>query len=677
METNTIFDIIFDRFDLDKIGKVSIRKFIDFMNELEKLRRNDSEPIFDDISRKQVEEFISENQSLEVNRNDLFVFIESLIGKKMELIAEESLISCKKSVINTDLSSRSRSAPLEVSALQHQKPRCFSSKDYIELSNIKEKSSLNNDSIMPESFNISPVSHSTPNKRQLNDISFSGFLKPSSQNLLSDIYRDNFVGSDFVLPKIDDSLEKEIVLEGFGSSPSSVLRKDISESSFEKSPQALQKDENILFLTDLVRKYKDSERQTNALIIRHEQHIDELESKIESVCLELKDKKKELFETSSREKNLFNQVSVLEKELEKQQKELRSWEDKYLNMKTNCEEQLNEVERVKNTIKEKEKEIEKSQQLIKDLREGKDSLEVERYFFSDKISALKEQYQELELKNQELNEYKFENIRLNEIIEKLNSELDEIKRNKLKEDLLEYTTTNIERVNPMNLENELLSTLQNDKIEADQNLVLNARQPFIDTFETLNKGVQVNTLQETNIDLEHENNNCLNLNVSSKTEYINDKSLQNFQEINNQYDLLSREINTQNHLIEKLFQHRFKIFKKNESKNNLKINNFLFFILFFKSLNWIILVLCICIILSIGAWMTNQNWFVLFREKPQGITYAELNAWKRANSLDYKLYQNGIIGSGRLWLEGNWRWINCLEWWIDNLLRDVNIQWPS
>lgn len=257
-----------------------------------------------------------------------------------------------------------------------------------------------------------------------------------------------------------------MVLEGFGSSPSSVLRKDVSESSPEKSPKTFQKDENILFLTDLVRKYEDSERQTNALITRHEQHIDELESKIESVRLELKDKKKELFETSSREKNLFNQVSVLEKELEKRQRELHSWEDKYLNMKTNCEEQLNEVERVKNIIKEKEKEMEKSEQLIKNLKEGKDSLEVERCFFSDKISALKKQYQELELKNQELNEYKFENIRLNEIIEKLNSELDEIKENKSKEDLLEYTMTNIKRLNPMNLENELLSTLQNDKIEA-------------------------------------------------------------------------------------------------------------------------------------------------------------------------------------------------------------------
>lgn len=142
--------------------------------------------------------------------------------------------------------------------------------------------------------------------------------------------------------------------------------------------------------------------------------------------------------------------------------------------------------------------------------------------------------------------------------------------------------------------------------------------------------------------------------------------------------MLSREIKTQNHLIEKLFQHKSKIFKKSDKlKNNLKINSFLFSILFLKSLNWIVLVLCAFIILFIGVWMTNQNWFVLFGGKPQGITYAELNAWKRANSLDYKLYQNGIIGFRRSWLEGNWRWINCLEWWIDNLLRDVNIQWPS
>ncbi|KTW26085.1 hypothetical protein T552_02978 [Pneumocystis carinii B80] len=660
-EQDTVFDVIFDRFDINKRGKVSICNFIDFMNELEKMRYNDSEPIFDDISRKQVEEFISENESLEVNRNDLLVFIESLTGKKMESIAEELPISSKKATIEANLSSRLRSAPLDVPTLHHQKPRCFSSKDHIELSNSQEKSPLNNESMMPESFNISPLSHSTPNKRQINDISFSGFLKPS----------------DFVLSKIDDSLGKEAVLEGFGSSPSSVLRKEVSESSLEKSPETLQKDENILFLTDLVRKYKDSERQTSALISRHEQHINELESKIESVCLELKDKKKELFETNSREKNLFNQVSALEKELEKQQRELRSWEDKYLNMKTNCEEQLNEVERVKNTIKEKEKEVEKCEELIKDLREGKDSWEVERYFFSDKISALKEEYQELELKNQKLNEYKFENIRLNEIIEKLNSELDEIKRNKLKEDLLEYTTTNMKRVNPMNLENELLSTLQNDKIETDKNLVLDTQQPFIDTYEPLNKSVQVDTLQETNVDIENENNDGLSLDVSSKTKYMDNKDLENSQEINNQYDILSREINTQNYLIEKIFQHRFKIFKKNdESKNNLKINNFLFFVLFFKSLKWIIFVLSIIIIVFISAWIINQNWFILFGEKPQGITYAEMNAWKRANSLD-KLYENGIIGFRRPWLEGNWKWFNYLEWWIDDLLRDVNIQWPS
>lgn len=128
------------------------------MDELEKLRRSGSEPIFDDVSRKQVEDFISENQSLQVNRNDLLVFIESLTGKKMDSIAEESLISSKKNPISADLSSRSRSAPLDVSALQHQKPRCFSSKDHIELSNIREKSSLDNDSMIPESFNVKKLS---------------------------------------------------------------------------------------------------------------------------------------------------------------------------------------------------------------------------------------------------------------------------------------------------------------------------------------------------------------------------------------------------------------------------------------------------------------------------------------------------------------------------------------
>ncbi|KTW28998.1 uncharacterized protein T551_02272 [Pneumocystis jirovecii RU7] len=685
--------------------KVSIRDFINFMNELEKIQPSDSDPIFDNISRKQAEEFISENQNLEVNRNDLLAFIESLTGKTMASIIEEPLVH-QENTINTDfLSSRPRSAALNTLALQHPRPRRSNIKECIESSNSLEKTVLENttfeESLNPQkpsfmssfvshmtmSRQLSPISHSTPNKKQFNNVTSSEYFKtPNNQESFGELYKDPFTKSDYAAPKVEDNLEK-IVLEGFGSSPSSILCRDISESSFlEKSPRTLQKDENILFLTDLIRKYKDTERQTNALIISHEQHIDELESKVESLSLELKDKKKELFETNSREKNLFGQVTILEKELEKLQHDLHSWEEKYSNMKINCEEQLNEIETVRKIVKEKENELIKSEQLIKDLKENKNSLEAEHFFFSDKISLLKEQYKELESKNQELEEYKFENIRLNEVIERLNCDLEDIKKDKPKNNLLDDVTINTKRTS-MNLENELLSEFRDNEIETekDRECPLNAGKFSINTcIKTLDKGIQVDTLQKTDILFKDKNDDfSLNFTDSSKAlNFIKNENITDSEEINNQYNILSHEMNLQNHLIEKLFCHKFKTPKKINKflRNNLKYNNsFLFLnnIFFKKSLGWVALISYVCITLFIGIWIAHQEWFLWFGKRPKGITYAELKAWKRANSLNFKLYENGIIGFRRTWFEGNWRWINCLGWWIDNSLRDANTQWPS
>ncbi|KAG5518028.1 hypothetical protein PMAC_003212 [Pneumocystis sp. 'macacae'] len=598
------------------------------MNELEKIQPGDSEPIFDNISRKQAEEFISENQNLEVNRNDLLTFIESLTGKTIASITQESFES-----------------------LNLQKPSFMSS--FV--------------SHMTMSRQLSPISHSTPNKKQINNPASSEYFKtPNNQDSFGELHKDPFTKSDYASSKVEDNPEK-MILEGFGSSPSSILCRDISENSLEKFPQTLQKDDNILFLTDLIKKYKDTERQTNALIISHEQHIDELESRVESLSLELKDKKKELSETNSREKNLFSQVTILEKELEKLQHDLHSYEEKYSNMKIDCEEHLNEVESIKKIAKEKENELIKSEQLINDLRENKESV-TEHLFFSDKISLLKKQCQELELKNQELEEYRFENIRLNELIERLNYDLEDIRGDKSKNNLLDDVTINIKK-NSVNLENELLSEFRNKDTETGSKYPLNAEYfPVSTCIEISNKGIQVDTLRKTD---------------SFKTlNSINSEDLENLKEINNQYNILSHEMNLQNHLIERLFYHKFKTPEKINRflKDNLKYDNsFLFLSNMFsrKSLGWITLISYLCITLFIGIWIAHQEWFLWFGKKPKGITYAELKAWKRANSLNFKLYENGIIGFRRTWFEGNWRWINCLGWWIDNSLRDANTQWPS
>ncbi|KAG4303742.1 hypothetical protein PORY_002855 [Pneumocystis oryctolagi] len=118
-----IFDMIFDKFDPNKTGKVSIRDFVNFMDELEKVQPYHLEPIFDDISRKQAEKFISQNQDVEVNKNDLLTFIESLTGKDISSITQEPLVSKETTLDTGFLSSRPRSAALDVQTLQHQKPR--------------------------------------------------------------------------------------------------------------------------------------------------------------------------------------------------------------------------------------------------------------------------------------------------------------------------------------------------------------------------------------------------------------------------------------------------------------------------------------------------------------------------------------------------------------------------
>ncbi|KAG5437589.1 hypothetical protein PCANB_000624 [Pneumocystis canis] len=655
-QKNKIFDKIFDGFDPDKTGKI---------------QPIDAEPIFDHINRKQAEEFISENQNLQVDRNDLLTFIESLTGRTIASITQEQFISSQENSINTDfLSSRPRSAPLNTMILQCQKPRRSNIKDYVDSSNSGKKKTLRDNTFEIESLNLSPISHSTPTKKQFNDTSYEHLKTPTSRNSSSRISEESFIKFDFIQSKVNEDPGK-VILEGFGSSPFSILCRDVSDTSLlEKSPQTLQKDENILFLTDLLKKYKDTERQNNALITRHEQHIDELESKLEILSSELKDKKKELFETNSREKNLFGQVIVLEKELEKLQRDIRSWEDKYLGMKMNCDEYINEIEHIKKILKEKENELAKSGKIVKDLKEDKDSVK---------------QYQELELKNQELEEYKFENIRLNELIERLNFDLEEIKKEKLKENLLDDITMNTKK-NHLNLENELLPKLQDNETDADRKSELNTQQSFTKvSIKTLDKGIQVNTFQKTNIISEDKDNSSLSLNMNDSLKtfcFPNIENLGNFENIHKEYNAFFQEMNSQDHLIEKLFQYKFKTPEKVDKnfKDNLKFHTLFLFLnsaFFKKSLNWVMLILYICITFFISIWIVHQEWFLWVGKRPKGITYAEFKAWKRANSLNFRLYENRIIGSRRTWLEGNWRWINCLGWWIDNLFRDLDTQWPS
>ncbi|KAG5440091.1 hypothetical protein PCK2_000603, partial [Pneumocystis canis] len=442
-----------------------------------KIQPIEAEPIFDDINRRQAEAFIFENQNLEVDRNDLLTFIESLTGRTIASMTQESFASYQENTINTDLlSSRPRSAPLNTFILQCQKPRRSTIKDYGDPSTSGKKKSLGDNTFET----LSPIFHSTPNKKEFNDTtSYEHPKTPISRNLSSELSEDSFMKLDFVRSKVNNDFEK-VVLEGFGSSPFSTLCRDISDTSLlEKSPQTLQKDENILILTDLLKKYKDTERQNNALITRHEQHIDELE-------------------------------------------------------------------------------------------------------------------------------------------------------------------------NPLNLENELLPKLQDNEIETDQKPELNVEQSFINiSIKTLDKGIQVNTFQKTDIISEDKDNCSLSLDVddSLKTLYSsNIKKLENSKDIHNQYNVLFHETNHQDHLIEKLFQHKFRTLEGADRifKDNLKLNTLFLF-------------------LNNPIWIVHQEWFLWAGKRPKGITYAEFKAWKRANSLNFKLYENGIIGFRRTWLEGNWRWINCLE----------------
>lgn len=60
-----------------------------------------------------------------------------------------------------------------------------------------------------------------------------------------------------------------------------------------------------------------------------------------------------------------------------------------------------------------------------------------------------------------------------------------------------------------------------------------------------------------------------------------------------------------------------------------------------------------------------------------GVTYAEMKAWDRANSIEYLLDYHGVIGPGHSyrWWEGGWVWVEMLGYWLEDKLQDR--PWPS
>lgn len=90
-------------------------------------------------------------------------------------------------------------------------------------------------------------------------------------------------------------------------------------------------------------------------------------------------------------------------------------------------------------------------------------------------------------------------------------------------------------------------------------------------------------------------------------------------------------------------------------------------------LTWPILFLYSVIFVLLGYLIASR----MSVTSTSGVSYAEMKAWERANSITYLLDHHGVLSSSGpyRWWEGRWMWLEMAGYWLEEKLQDR--PWPS
>src|SRR5271169_3433924 len=109
------FDRVFAQFDPNGLGVVSMRDFLDIIDELDALRPKSAKPLLTEMQREQSQAFSSsEGGTAEMTRDQLFEFIKEMTGNKIIIASPKKKVVTRKeepSPTKSDVSKRGGMLP--------------------------------------------------------------------------------------------------------------------------------------------------------------------------------------------------------------------------------------------------------------------------------------------------------------------------------------------------------------------------------------------------------------------------------------------------------------------------------------------------------------------------------------------------------------------------------------
>ncbi|CAG8564695.1 7415_t:CDS:10 [Diversispora eburnea] len=233
----------------------------------------------------------------------------------------------------------------------------------------------------------------------------------------------NSMNFNYPKPLHDPSEGYETSFEGSGGFDETVSQLFLSTTD----DPAVQLSRLYRHTVDLTKRLKESERHLASVARQHEDRIEELQHRLEETKADLVAKKREIQDHKHKEKTNLHQISALEGEIQKVARDLTGQKQLYHHLKKQYEEQCEEAEKLKDLVRGKEEELSIKQRNLNQISieekrwsDDRDRLEVAISKLEKDIAAAHATEKELEVKRNE-------NTLLKETINKLRTDLEDIR----------------------------------------------------------------------------------------------------------------------------------------------------------------------------------------------------------------------------------------------------------
>ncbi|KAI9511906.1 hypothetical protein F5148DRAFT_181687 [Russula earlei] len=253
-----------------------------------------------------------------------------------------------------------------------------------------------------------PFSHLTPPQFDLSSAMCEAFEETVTQSPMPRISTDS------------DSDESEDSVLG--------LVFDRSTTSSAASMEPLERVEALQRVnSDLAKKVVEAERTLQRKLADHEVELEEMEARLEEARSELSAAKREEKELRSKERSNQTQISALESEIAKVQRILDNSRTMYNSLQRQYQEQLNESEDLRNTLRRKDEEIRSFRESLSLQQMETNKYLKENKAYEERIVLLEQDLALTQQAQASLDEQKQENLMLKETIDRMRFDMDELR----------------------------------------------------------------------------------------------------------------------------------------------------------------------------------------------------------------------------------------------------------